>query len=185
MPASLARAVLLIALFCFAFAPVPTRADRVAEPAPAEAAQSAAPRPFNVDDFKQALPDTSDELSLANFLALKEKGNVVVLDVRSKETFAARHLAGSLNAPLTDLTEKTLPALIPDKTADVVLVCDYSFMPTRMISMTIQAYPVLKAAGYDKIHRLNLWKGDAGQPMNDEQAQERALPFEGTSVTPK
>lgn len=181
MPVSHVRAVLLITLFCFAFAPNPTRADRVAEPAPPGAVQ----KEFSIDDFKQALPDTSDELSLANFLALKKKGNVVVLDVRSKETFAERHLSGSVNAPLTDLTEKTLPALVPDKTADVVLVCDYSFMPVRMISMTMQAYPVLKAAGYDKIHRLNLWKGDAGQPTNDDAAQEQALAFEGTAVAPK
>ncbi|HYD18458.1 MAG TPA: rhodanese-like domain-containing protein, partial [Patescibacteria group bacterium] len=99
----------------------------------------------SLDQFKEALPDTAEELDLTGFLALKENGPVTILDVRNKEAFAERHLAGSVNAPLTDLTEKTLPVLAADKARPVVLVCDYSFFPTRMLSMTLQAYPVLKA----------------------------------------
>jgi hypothetical protein len=137
-----------------------------------------------LEKYKDALPETSEELDLAGFLALKDKGAVTVLDVRSAESYASRHLAGSLNAPLTDLTEKNLPALAPDKDAPVVLVCDFSFFPTRMVSMTLQAYPVLKSQGYKNIYRLNLWQGKNGGGMVSQEDQEKALAFEGSDVRP-
>ncbi len=141
-------------------------------------------RVITLEKFKEALPEKSEELDLPGFLALKEKGAVAVLDVRSKDSYDRRHLAGSLNAPLTDLTEKNLPALAPDKDAPVVLVCDFTFFPTRMLSMTLQAYPVLKSQGYKNIYRLNLWQGKQGSGMVSQEAQEKALDFEGTEVKP-
>ncbi len=142
-------------------------------------------QPLTLEQFKEALPSNAEELDMAGFKALEAKGAVVVLDVRSKESFAYRHLAGSINAPLTDLTEKNLPQLVPDKATPVVLACDYSFMPTRMVAMTIQAYPVLKASGYQRIYRLNLWKSAANAQMLSDEAQEKELAFEGTSVKKK
>ena len=140
--------------------------------------------PLTVAQFKDNLPlEDSKELDLAGFLDLQKQGRVVVLDVRSKESFARRHLKDSINAPLTDLTEKNLPTLAPDKNVPVVLACDYSFMPVRMIAMTMQAYPVLKANGYTHIYRLNLWQNAAN--MLSEEEQEKALPFEGTEVKTK
>jgi rhodanese-related sulfurtransferase len=140
-------------------------------------------RPLTVEDFKEALPVKAEELHLKGFQDLIKQGPVVVLDVRSRESFAKRHLKDSLSAPLTDLTEKNLPGLAPDKDTPVVLACDYSFMPVRMLAMTIQAYPVLKANGYTKIYRLNLWSSPGGE-MVDYAAQEKALAFEGTEVKP-
>ena len=105
------------------------------------------------------------------------------MDVRSPESFNRQHIKGSINAPLTDLTEKNLPTLAPDKTAAVVLVCDYSFMPTRMISMTMQAYPVLKTNGYQKIYRLNLWAPKSGGPMLTSEQIAQKLELE-TSAAP-
>ncbi|MBL1147093.1 MAG: rhodanese-like domain-containing protein [Proteobacteria bacterium] len=134
------------------------------------------------DEFKEALPAHAEELHLQEFLELKERETkVVVLDLRSKESYAHRHLAGSLNIPLTDLTEKVLPEAVPDRDTPVVLACDYSFFPTRMIAMTMQAYPVLKANGYTRIYRLNLWSDSNGKMISDEE-QEKRLIFEGTSV---
>ena len=156
------------------------------------AGESTSPRPrledlnalSSVDKFKADLPANAEELHMAAFLDLKKQGAVVVLDVRSKESFAQRHLKGSINAPLTDLTEKNLPTLVPDKNTPVVLACDYSFMPTRMLSMTIQAYPVLKSNGYTKIYRLNLWDDRDNHKMIESAEQEKLLDFEGTDVKP-
>lgn len=134
-----------------------------------------------LDQFKDALPVNAEELHLQDFLDLKKHGPVVVIDVRAEGAYVRRHLTGSVNMPLTDLTEKTLPQIVPDKNMPVVLACDYSFQPVRMIAMTIQAYPVLKANGYTKIYRLNLWNSPSGQMVSDE-AQEKALAFEGTEV---
>lgn len=167
-----------ILLISLVFAGVPTQAE---EPLPnAQLIQKL----VTVDDFKEALPQNAQELYLNDFVKLKERegATVVVLDVRSKESFERRHLKGSVSAPLTDLTEKTLPGLVPDKDSEVVLVCDYSFMPVRMLSMTIQAYPVLKANGYSNIHRLNLWAQPNGGEMISTEEQEKRLEFEGTEV---
>lgn len=139
---------------------------------------------ITLEKFKEALPEKSEELDMPGFLALKEQGAVTVLDVRAKESYDRRHLAGSLNAPLTDLTEKNLPALAPDKEAPVVLVCDYTFFPVRMLAMTLQAYPVLKSQGYKNIYRLNLWQSKNGGDMVSQEAQEKALDFDGTEVMP-
>lgn len=169
---------LLTGLISFIFMGVATHAGAFDQsPAPAQ-------NIVTLEKYKDALPETSEELDLAGFLALKDKGAVTVLDVRSAESYARRHLAGSVNAPLTDLTEKNLPALAPDKDAPLVLVCDFSFFPTRMVSMTLQAYPVLKSQGYKNIYRLNLWQGKNGGGMVSQEDQEKALAFEGSDVRP-
>lgn len=138
---------------------------------------------INLQEFKEALPERAEELGASGLQGLQKGGNVVIIDVRDKESFDRRHLAGSVNAPLTGLTEKTLPAIAPDKDAPVVLVCDYSFFPVRMLAMTLQAYPVLKANGYKNIYRLNLWSGQGG--IASEEEQEKAFAFEGTALTPQ
>lgn len=148
-------------------------------------AQTAGTTPLTLEQFKEALPlDDARELDLQGFLDLQNEGPVTVLDVRSEKSFAQRHLKGSVNAPLTELTEKTLPALIPDKNMPVVLACDYSFQPVRTIAMTLQAYPVLKAAGYTKIYRLNLWQAADGKNMLSNEEQEKRLPFETAAEEP-
>ena len=147
-------------------------------PCVAESDKAVTPDVLTLAQFKENLPEDALELDLAGFLDLKKQGDLLVLDVRSKEIFATRHLKDSVNIPLTDLTEKTLSKRVPDKNIPVVLVCDNSFSPTRMLTMTLQAYPVLKANGYQKIYRLNLW-----QPtIISEEVQEKTLDFEGTSV---
>ncbi len=167
---------LMIGLISFMFMGVATHAGAFDQKTPP------AQNVLTLDKFKEALPETSEELDMPGFVALKEKGAVTVLDVRSVDSFARRHLAGSVNAPLTGLTEKNLPVLAPDRDAPVVLVCDYSFFPTRMISMTLQAYPVLKSNGYKKIYRLNLWQNKQGGDMTPAEAQEKVLAFEGSEV---
>jgi len=131
--------------------------------------------------LKENLPATAEEMYADDFAALQKQGGYVVLDLRSKESFARRHLKGAVNAPLTELTEKTLPQLVPDKNTKVVLACDYSFAPTRMVPMTLQAYPVLKAAGYTQIYRLNLW--DTAHHENPPGGLD-SFAFEGTDIPP-
>jgi rhodanese-related sulfurtransferase len=140
--------------------------------------------PLTVQQFRATLPeDDSQELDLQGLLKLQKEGPVTVLDVRAADHFARQHLKGSVNMPLTELTEKTLPTIAPDKDVPIALACDYSFMPTRMIAMTMQAYPVLKANGYKKIYRLNLWKSSDGKMLSDEE-QKKYLTFESAEEKP-
>lgn len=176
------RSAIFILLFSLMF---PAALSRAQEQGQSRAADPQVLKALTVDEFRAALPEKAEELYMEDFLELKEKGPVTVLDVRSKDSFARRHLKGSVNAPLTDLTEHNLPQLVPDKDAPVVLACDYSFMPVRMLAMTLQAYPLLKASGYTNIHRLNLWANRAGGEMRGEAEQEKLLAFEGTAVKPR
>lgn len=137
-------------------------------------------QPLTVSAFKRALPDDAAvELDLDGFAALQKQQGTVVIDVRSKASFDYEHIKGSINAPLTDLTEKTLPTLAPDTSAPVVLVCHDSFGPSRMVSATMQAYPVLKAAGYTQIYRLNLWQG-SDHTMRSPDDIAKQVTLEGT-----
>jgi hypothetical protein len=165
---------LFAALAAFLGTPAPSQAE---PPKPK-------PKPMDVPGFQKALEGAQEaELDLAGFLELRQKGKVIVLDVRSAQAYADLHIDGALNAPLTDLTEKTLPKLLPDKDAPIALMCDYSLGPTRMIAMTIQAYPVLKANGYKHIYRLNLWKGP-NQQMISQAEIAKSVTLVGTQVKP-
>lgn len=165
-PAFLA-ALLLVALSSTAFAADPKPVAGLTEP-----------------QLKKIIPDRSQEIDLKGFLSLQQaKPPAVIIDLRAPESFVAKHIKGSVNMPLTALTETSLPALAPDKNANIVLVCDNSFFPTRRIAMTLQAYPVLVAAGYRHIYRLNLWQS-AENHIRSEADIEKAVPFAGTAVLP-
>lgn len=160
------------------------RADRLAEPVQAEKPRKAEPQPMPKlaaePELRALIPDRSLEIGLEPFKTLRAEKSTVVLDLRSPAAFKARHIKGSVNLPLGEVTEKTLPKAVPDKSAAVVLVCDDSFFPTRRIAMTLQAEPVLLAAGYKKIYRLNLWQSE-GRIVSDGEI-EKSVPFEGTEV---
>ena len=150
-------------------------------------AQAEAPRapsgPMSVQGFHDALQGAAEaELDLAGFLELQRNGKVIVLDVRSPQSFADLHIEGAINAPLTGLTEKTLPQILPDKDVPVALMCEHTMGMTRMISMTIQAYPVLKANGYKHIYRLTFWK-DAKGKMVPYSEIEKAVKLVGPRTT--
>lgn len=119
-------------------------------------------KPVYTGQYMQSALEDADQalLDLDAFLALRRQvPEMVLLDVRSEERYAEKHIKGAINIPLTELTEETLAEKIPDASTPVAVMCDFSLMPTRLVPMTLQAYPVLKAAGYSKIYRLELWPG--------------------------
>lgn len=132
---------------------------------------------FTAEDMRKSLIGAdSVVLGLTQFLLLQQTNpDHVVLDVRSAERYAEKHIKGAINIPVTELTEKTLAEKIPDVNTPIAIMCDFSLIPSRMVPMTLQAYPVLKAAGYEKIYRLQLWRGETPEPF------ERLIAFEGTA----
>lgn len=169
----LVKLSLLIALTAVCIADDSTRSENKT-PRPTE--------PLTVEEHKELLPTKDNEIGAPELLKLKEAGPVVLLDVRSRESFAQRHLKGSINIQLTDLTEAALLKNIPDRTTPVVLICDYSFEPVRMIAMTLQAHPVLAAQKFTSIYRLNLWHSKGENTVTNRAEQNRLLVFEGTAV---
>lgn len=155
------------------------------QPAPAHEV----PNPFGippsmtVDEFNRHMTGAAAAaLTLEEFVALRTREpHLKVLDTRAPQGFAYRHIKGAVNLPLTEMTEHTLPALLPDRRVPVVLVCDESFAPTRRMSMTLQAWPVLKANGYTRVYRLNLWRPEAeGASLRGPEEIEARVPLEGS-----
>lgn len=141
--------------------------------------ESKVDKTITADEFTDLMKGADEaELELKEFNALKSKYKITVLDVRSKESFAKKHIKDSINIPITDLTEKSLKAILPDKTKKIVIVCDYTFFPTRMMPMTLQAWPVLRANGYNNLYRLSIWKN--GSDMIFQEEQEKLINFEST-----
>ncbi len=106
-----------------------------------------------------ALKDTQQQhlLSAEAFLqALAQKDKKVLLDVRSPEEYACGHITGAVNVSLSEMTEETLAKIIPLKNTKIIIYCNNSLqtMPTRMISMTTQAYPTLYQLGYQNLYLL-------------------------------
>lgn len=160
-------------------------------PAPPDAPQAVEgaliPPAMSVDEFTAHMAGAQAAgLTLSDFVALRvAEPSLVVLDIRGAEAYGQRHIKGARSLPLTEMTEHTLPQVLPDKNAPVVLVCEESFAPTRRLSMTLQAWPVLKANGYTRLYRLNLWRPKEGSnvmPTPEDIARE--VTFEGSAVVP-
>lgn len=160
-------------------------------PAPPDAPQAVEgaliPPAMGVDEFTAHMAGAQAAgLTLSDFVALRAaEPSLVVLDIRGAEAYGLRHIKGARSLPLTEMTEHTLPQVLPDKNVPVVLVCEESFAPTRRLSMTLQAWPVLKANGYTRLYRLNLWRpkeGSSVMPTPEDIARE--VKFEGSAVIP-
>jgi hypothetical protein len=150
-------------------------------PAQAEEPVDTSVQKFIVGDaqFEEAMKGATESvIGREKFVSLQEEGNVAILDVRDRVSFEKEHIKGSINIPLDRITEKTLPQALPDKGTRVILVCENSFYPTRMIALTTQAYPVMKVNGYGNVYQLNLWRDNPPPDGN----YTRGLAREGSAV---
>jgi rhodanese-related sulfurtransferase len=49
-------------------------------------------------------------------------GRIVLVDVLSRESFAARHIPGAINLPVADIPRRA-PEVLPDRHAPIVTYC--------------------------------------------------------------
>lgn len=125
----------------------------------------------------------SRRLTETEFLQAMTERGVVVLDVRSANAYARRHLKGAVNLPFTDFTEQSLARVIPAKDTRILIYCNNNFtgspsaFPVKAItaSLNLSTYTSLHAYGYTNVHELG--------PALD--VARTALPFAGSEVTPQ
>ena len=60
---------------------------------------------------------TRDEL-----IGALRAGRIVLVDVLSPESFAARHIPGAINLPVADIARRA-PDVLPDRAAPIVTYC--------------------------------------------------------------
>ena len=85
-------------------------------------------------------------LGTAQAVQLINREKAVVIDVCEAEEFAAGHVGGAKNVPLSQLEER-LPTLVKNKAVPVVMVCASGARANRAVA-------VAKKLGYDKAEAL-------------------------------
>jgi phage shock protein E len=99
---------------------------------------------------------------LARFQSMAASGEAVILDARSADAFAAGHIAGAINLPLTDFTAEALAQKLPDRTRPVLIYCNNNFvnnvrpvmLKSAPVSLNIQTFINLHAYGYREVWEL-------------------------------
>lgn len=98
---------------------------------------------------------SAGSLSPAQVVQLMNREKAVVVDVCEPEEFAAGHVVGAKNVPLSQLEAK-LPGLVKNKALPVVLVCASGARSGRAIAAA-------KKLGYENTHSLSggmgAWRG--------------------------
>lgn len=115
------------------------------------------------------------------FAALAAEPGAVVLDARSADKYALRHLRGAVSLPFTDFTAEALAKVIPAKTTRVLIYCNNNFrgaprsLATKSApaSLNISTYIALTTYGYTNIYELG--------PLLDVRTTN--LRFEGAEVS--
>jgi rhodanese-related sulfurtransferase len=79
--------------------------------------------------------------------AVRGKTGLQLLDVRSPSEFAADHIAGAVNVPITELAER-IPTLSFDRSRPVVAIC-------LSAHRSIPAVRLLTRAGFTDVRQLD------------------------------
>jgi len=119
-------------------------------------------------------------ISEDEFIRLARKPGVVILDARSAAKFDALHVQGAINLNFSDITVESLHALLPDKSATILIYCNNNFrdapdpMPVKLIAaaLNLATYTSLYTYGYRNVYEL-------GPNLSVRTTR---IPFEGTWV---
>ena len=122
----------------------------------------------------------SHRLTEQQFISAMQEPGVVLLDARTANKYALRHVKGAVNLQFTDFTADTLAAAIPAKTTKILIYCNNNFtgspnalaskMPSA--SLNLNTYTSLRAYGYTNIYELG--------PLLDVRTT--SIPFDGAEV---
>jgi rhodanese-related sulfurtransferase len=101
-------------------------------------------------------------ISLSAFKHKAKQDGAVILDARSADAYAAGHIAGAINLPLTDFTAGSLRAILPDPGQPILIYCNNNFSNNRApvmlkappVSLNIQTFINLTAYGYSNVYEL-------------------------------
>ncbi len=141
---------------------------------------------INYPKFLQIATDTQStraqhRLTEEQFAKLAAEQGTIVLDARSADKYALRHIEGAVSLPFTDFTAEALAKAIPEKTTRILIYCNNNFRGAPVAfapksapaSLNISTYIALATYGYTNIYELG--------PLLDIKTTK--LVFEGTEVT--
>jgi phage shock protein E len=155
--------------------------------APAPAAESAdiANPAIDMPGFLDVAMDAAQHretrrLTEEQFLAMMAEPGTIVLDARSADRYAMRHVRGAVNLPFPDIAIDIVHAVLPDRDARILIYCNNNFTGDEVsfaskraeASLNLSTYVSLYTYGYRNVYELG--------PQVD--VAESKLPFEGTAV---
>jgi hypothetical protein len=97
------------------------------------------------------------------FAAAARERNVLILDARSERQFAAGHIAGAVNLPLTEFSVAALAEVIgPDMNRPILIYCNNNFRDDRhpvvnkagRLTINLSTFSHLYGYGYRNIREL-------------------------------
>ncbi len=145
----------LLVLSC-AQQPDDQRATQLASVPPGFAAQ-----PFNGKEQPSTMVDFDAFLALAaevqvyrknrlvnldRFLQLAQQPNTIILDTRSQQFYAFKHIKGAQNLTFADFTIQSLARVIPSPETTILIYCNNNFADDPMFFMSKIA-PLMEASG--------------------------------------
>jgi phage shock protein E len=102
-------------------------------------------------------------LSLAAFKTKAAEKGAMILDARSADKFAAGHIAGAVNLPLTDFTAEALAEVIgKNRGRPILIYCNNNFsnhqapvaLKSAALALNIQTFINLVGYGYSNVWEL-------------------------------
>ena len=103
-------------------------------------------------------------ISWDQFAAAMRERNVLILDARSERQFAAGHIRGAVNVPLTEFSVELLAQVIgPDRNRPILIYCNNNFREDRppvalksgRLALNLSTFTHLYGYGYRNIRELN------------------------------
>jgi hypothetical protein len=102
-------------------------------------------------------------LSWGEFERAANEPDVLILDARSADAYAAGHIKGAVNLPFTDFTAESLAQVIGDRDRPILIYCNNNFANDRPpvmkkaieLALNIQTFINLVGYGYSNVRELN------------------------------
>lgn len=130
-------------------------------------AQDIPNRLIDFSQFQQNVTDVAkirqkNRINEAQFIALAQQADTVILDARSERMFGRLHVKGAVNLSFPDFTEQELARIIPSKTTKVLIYCNNNFInapssfpaKTPAASLNLHTYTALHSYGYQNVYEL-------------------------------
>lgn len=98
-----------------------------------------------------------------SFIAAAAEPDVLILDARSAEQFAAGHIRGAVNVPLPEFSVERLAEVIGDADRPILIYCNNNFRNDRppvmlksmRLALNLSTFTHLYGYGYRNVRELN------------------------------
>ena len=109
----------------------------------------------------------------ATFVRMMREPGTVLLDARSREMYARRHIAGAVSLPFTEFTAEALARAIPGKDTRVLIYCNNNFandveafpFKARPASLNLSTWTSLYTYGYRNVWELGPYVDVVATPI--------------------